>query len=193
MKTPESFGFSLFLLPSVARATFASAHAEIFSGMIPQAEGRALIETLEGNGPEQGALVPMNCKKDSGIGDKNQQCHAAIKADRELVEGLVLVRMRLQALPVGMFLSWPFVGAHQAPRQTSNRGGQSHSFVYSLLLFLHRESTLVCQRCPHRGRETTGTLQMASRWRSKRGRVDVARSITEAPARVGCVHYESMP
>eukprot|EP00752_Nemacystus_decipiens_P004257 g3888.t1 len=63
---------------------------EIFSGMIPQAEGSALIETLERNGPEQGALVPMNCKKDSGIGDKNQQCHAAVKADRELVEGLIL-------------------------------------------------------------------------------------------------------
>lgn len=60
--------------------------------MIPQAEGEALVETLQGNGgPEQGALVPMNCKKDSGVGDKNQQCHAAVKSDRELVEGLVLV------------------------------------------------------------------------------------------------------
>eukprot|EP00903_Cladosiphon_okamuranus_P014343 g13317.t1 len=64
---------------------------DIFSGMIPQAEGKALVQTLQGNGgPEQGALVPMNCKKDSGIGDKNQQCHAAVKSDRELVEGLVL-------------------------------------------------------------------------------------------------------
>lgn len=61
--------------------------------MIPQAEGNALIATLQGNGPEQGALVPMNCKKDSGLGDKNQQCHAAVKADRELVDGLALVRV----------------------------------------------------------------------------------------------------
>lgn len=61
--------------------------------MVPQAEGQALIETLEGNGPEQGALVPMNCKKDSGIDDKNQQCYAAIQADRDLVNGLVLVRV----------------------------------------------------------------------------------------------------
>lgn len=61
--------------------------------MIPQAEGKALIETLEDNGPEQGALVPMNCKKDSRIGDKNQQCHAAVKADRELIDGLVMVRL----------------------------------------------------------------------------------------------------
>lgn len=60
--------------------------------MIPQAEGTALIETVVKNDPVQGALVPMNCNKHGGIGDKNQQCLAAVKADRDLVDGLALVR-----------------------------------------------------------------------------------------------------
>ncbi|CAM9684093.1 unnamed protein product [Ectocarpus fasciculatus] len=52
--------------------------AEIFSGMIPQAEGRALTEAMSGSSdPTQGILVPMNCNKNSGIGSSNQQCHAA--------------------------------------------------------------------------------------------------------------------
>lgn len=68
--------------------------------MIPQAEGKALIETLEASGTEQGALVPVNCKKDSGIGNKNQQCHAAVKADRELVDGLALVRVEARDVAV---------------------------------------------------------------------------------------------
>ncbi|CAM9097696.1 unnamed protein product [Pylaiella littoralis] len=63
---------------------------DIFSAMIPQAEGTALIETVVKNDPVQGALVPMNCNKHGGIGDKNQQCLAAVKADRDLVDGLAL-------------------------------------------------------------------------------------------------------
>lgn len=95
--------------------------------MIPQAEGKALIETLEGNGPEQGALVPMNCKKDSGIGDKNQQCHAAVKADRELVEGLVLVSVGERAVQDVMKLAVAF-------HETSERRTRSrlHSYPPSL-------------------------------------------------------------
>ncbi|CAN0163948.1 unnamed protein product [Ectocarpus sp. 12 AP-2014] len=65
--------------------------AEIFSGMIPQPEGRALIEAMSGSSdPTQGALVPMNCNKKSGIGSSNQQCHAAAKADRDIIDGLTL-------------------------------------------------------------------------------------------------------
>lgn len=59
--------------------------------MIPQAEGRALIDVVTED-PTRGFLVPMNCKDNSGIGDKNQRCHPAVKADRELVDNLVLVR-----------------------------------------------------------------------------------------------------
>lgn len=70
-----------------------STQAEIFSGMIPQPEGRALIEAMSGSSdPTQGALVPMNCNKKLGIGSSNQQCHAAAKADRDIVDGLTLVR-----------------------------------------------------------------------------------------------------
>lgn len=98
MKKFESLDllFSLPLRISLCRMHASIPQADIFSGMVPQAEGTALIETLQSNGAEQGALVPMNCKKDSGIGDKNQQCHPAAKADRELVEGLVLVRIRMR-------------------------------------------------------------------------------------------------
>lgn len=63
--------------------------------MIPQAEGTALIETVRDNEPVQGALVPMNCNKHAGIGDMHQQCLAAVKADRDLVDGLTLVRKGL--------------------------------------------------------------------------------------------------
>lgn len=66
--------------------------ADIFSAMIPQPEGTALIETMRNNDPVQGALVPMNCNKHVGIGDMNQQCLAAVKADRDLVDRLALVR-----------------------------------------------------------------------------------------------------
>lgn len=65
---------------------------DIFSAMIPQAEGTALIEVTRDGEPAQGLLVPMNCKKNSGIGDSNQQCHPAVRADRELVDSLALVR-----------------------------------------------------------------------------------------------------
>ncbi|CAM9440409.1 unnamed protein product, partial [Ectocarpus sp. 13 AM-2016] len=59
--------------------------------MIPQPEGRALIEAMSGSSdPTQGALVPMNCNKKSGIGSSNQQCHAAAKADRDIIDGLTL-------------------------------------------------------------------------------------------------------
>lgn len=64
----------------------------MFSAMIPQAEGTTLIETVKESDPMQGALVPMNCNKHAVIGDKNQQCLPAVKADRDLVDGLALVR-----------------------------------------------------------------------------------------------------
>ncbi|CAM9455663.1 unnamed protein product [Hapterophycus canaliculatus] len=60
--------------------------------MIPQAEGGALIEAVRHqHPPTRGALVPMNCNKNSDIGPvKNQRCHAAVKADRDLVQSLTL-------------------------------------------------------------------------------------------------------
>lgn len=61
--------------------------------MIPQDEGRSLIETVKEDDFVQAALVPMNCNKNSGIGNSNQQCHPAVKDDRDLVEGLALVRL----------------------------------------------------------------------------------------------------
>lgn len=63
--------------------------------MIPQAEGEALIEAARGQDPPaRGALVPMNCNKNSAIGTaKNQRCLAAAKADRDLVDSLTLVRL----------------------------------------------------------------------------------------------------
>lgn len=61
--------------------------------MIPQNEGRSLIETIKEDDFVQAALVPMNCNKNSGIGNSNQQCHPAVKDDRDLVQGLALVRL----------------------------------------------------------------------------------------------------
>ena len=60
--------------------------------MVPQAEGEALIRVMTDEPAQQGLLVPMNCKKSSGIGDKNQHCHPAAKSERSLVENIARVR-----------------------------------------------------------------------------------------------------
>lgn len=56
--------------------------------MIPQAQGKVLMDVMRTEAIE-GALVPMNCRENSGLGD--QLCYPAVKADRKLVEGLPLV------------------------------------------------------------------------------------------------------
>lgn len=62
--------------------------------MVPQAEGEALIRVMTDEPAQQGLLVPMNCQKNSGIGDKNQHCHPAAKSERSLVENIAKVRDR---------------------------------------------------------------------------------------------------
>lgn len=66
--------------------------AEIFSAMIPEVEGRLLVKVMRAEGRTHGVLIPMNCFENSGIGDKNEFCHPALKSDRELVRNLPLVR-----------------------------------------------------------------------------------------------------
>lgn len=64
----------------------------IFSGMIPRAEGSALINVMREEDSTEGILVPMNChEKSSGLGEKNQLCHPATKDDRDLLKNLALV------------------------------------------------------------------------------------------------------
>lgn len=60
--------------------------------MVPQAEGEALIRVMAEEPAQRGLLVPMNCQKNSGIGDKNQHCHPAAKSERSLVENIARVR-----------------------------------------------------------------------------------------------------
>lgn len=90
-----ALALSLLLPPSSTSPSVACpiSREAIFSAMIPQDEGRSLIEAVKDDDLVQAALVPMNCNKHSGIGDSNQQCHPAVKGDRDLVKGLALVRL----------------------------------------------------------------------------------------------------
>lgn len=67
---------------------------DIFSAMIPRDEGNALIQVLR-DGLVQGSLIPMNCKRgNSNNADGKDQgwCRPATQADRQLIQGLPLVR-----------------------------------------------------------------------------------------------------
>lgn len=83
-------------------------HADIFSGMIPSAEGGVLMQAMknaENRGERsesaytKGLLVPMNCHESSGLGiemdekEETQLCHPAVKSDREQIKTLPLVRL----------------------------------------------------------------------------------------------------
>lgn len=67
---------------------------DIFSAMIPRAEGNALIQVLR-DGPVQGSLIPMNCQRgnsDDTDGKDQGPCRPATQADRQLIQGFPLVR-----------------------------------------------------------------------------------------------------